>query len=214
MNIDITAILAAIDTLRDRCSLEVYPHFLDRVTTYFNLIREWNQYAGLVSPGDVSNGLEGHVVDSLGLLPHLVPLVQSGGRYLDIGSGGGFPAIPLKLARPEIPLSLIERRAKKCAFLTKVVAALELEDVTVHCDSFESIEVPERVVCATARAVERPGELIPRVLEALQVGGVLLMQSSAAIENLDSSASIEEVSDVWTELGLRRGGLYLVRRIS
>lgn len=211
MNTDISAMRFAVDTLRDSCSLEVYPHFLERVAAYMDLIREWNDYAGLVSPGDAANDLEGHVVDSLGLLPYVAPLVSSDGYYLDIGSGGGFPAIPLKLAWPDIPLLLVERRAKKCAFLTKVIGVLELDNVTVHCDSFESIRVPERVVCATARAVERPAEVIPQVLRALHSGGVLLMQSSTAMAEIDSEASIEEVSDVWSGLGLRRGRLYLVR---
>ena len=87
------------------------------MSQYLSLVREWNDYASLVSKGDLSSLEETHLVDALGLAPVIVRLGQDEGLLLDIGSGGGFPAIPLKIVLPDLQIVMIERCGRKVAFL-------------------------------------------------------------------------------------------------
>jgi 16S rRNA (guanine527-N7)-methyltransferase len=101
-----------------------------RLARYLSLLVEWNQKVNLVSRRSVDRIIEAQ------LRPSLAPLLllpsQCDARVLDVGSGGGFPGIPLKVLRPDIRLDLVEAKRKKCRFLRACVDALELADTEVH----------------------------------------------------------------------------------
>lgn len=97
---------------------------------YLQQLRAWNPRAGLVSPGDEIRLLPRHLLDSLSLLSHLDPL--DGARVLDVGTGGGFPGIPLKICRPRIALTLLEPREKVWYFLKTLLTTLGFEDVSLR----------------------------------------------------------------------------------
>lgn len=181
---------------------------------YISLIREWNDFALLVSKKDAQSGLVEHCADSLSLAPYAKDFfAKENCTYIDIGSGGGFPAIVLCVLFPDIPAVLIDRNEKKVTFLRKVVARLGLKAISVENRSFDGdLDSSERKL-VTCRAIEQPRTVLPRVMGMLNPGDLLLCQSEAVRhvdESLISRFSIEEVEDEFSVGGVRRSKLYRI----
>ena len=92
---------------------------------------EWNEKINVISRKDIGNLYERHVLHSLALAKYGV--LKSGMNVLDVGTGGGFPGIPLAIMYPEVNFTLLDSTAKKIHVLNNVATALMLENVTgVH----------------------------------------------------------------------------------
>ncbi|HNT86466.1 MAG TPA: class I SAM-dependent methyltransferase [Candidatus Hydrogenedentes bacterium] len=182
-----------------------------QLATYLELVHEWNAFAGLVAPGDLGVLVTEHLTDAISLAPWVVALWRGKGPLLDIGSGGGFPALPVKVVVPELPLVLVERSGKKVGFLWKVVGALGLEGIDIRHGAFPEITVDVQPEIITARAVENPAKLSTAILGLVAEGAVYLCQSSTNAIPGREMFHVERVDDVWTTLGLRRASLHLVR---
>lgn len=193
--------------------IEVTPDIADSLSAHLDLIREWNPFASLVSPRDVDRLVDAHVVDSASLAPVIVRQQVTGRTLLDIGSGGGFPALPLKLLLPGLDLVLVERSGRKAAFLRKVVAALNLSDVRVLHGSFPECAEGETGDVITARAVEKARAVLADVLATLRPGRVFLCQSGDPTALVGPGFHVERVEDEWGWRALRRGELHLVSRV-
>jgi len=177
------------------------------------LIQEWNPVAGLVSEADVHD-LGKHYIDSLSLGGIIKLLGASEGRLLGIGTGGGFPAIPLKILFPSLKMTVVERNEKKIGFLHKVVADLGLSDVRVVEGEFPgAVRGQDRPNVVTSRAVEKP-EVLRRVLSHwLPRGVVYLCQYDSVCEFSNVMFHVEQCGGLWSAKGFRRGTLRVVRRI-
>ncbi len=176
------------------------------------LMREWNKVASLVSIGDARQLETIHLPDAVSLVAVVVRLGLAEGSLLDIGTGGGYPAIPMKIVLPGLRVTLVERSVKKVGFLRKVVAALGLQDVEIIHGNFPAAVADRAADLVTARAVETP-EKIRRALAAwMPVGTVFLSQSGVPNEFETPMFHVEHWQDNWTQSGARRGELYLVRR--
>jgi len=118
-------------------------------------LQEWNQKINLVSRKDVPYLWEHHLLPSL-LVLHVVDF-SPGESVLDIGSGGGFPGVPLKIARPDLQIVLVESIRKKARFLQDAIDHLGLGGITVVNERVEQLagraEFRERFHTVTARAV-------------------------------------------------------------
>jgi 16S rRNA (guanine527-N7)-methyltransferase len=180
-----------------------------RLAKHCALIREWHSYLSLVSTGDLPLLEQIHVPDSLSL----AALVQRYGAdgLLDIGPGGGYPAVPLAVVLPDVQMVLVERSVKKVGFLQKVCAALELKNVhLVHGEFPRAVEgIGASVV--TARAVENPAKLTRALLQRVSAGAVYLCQSGLLRETVAETILVSPVEDLWKTRGLRRGDLRVVR---
>jgi 16S rRNA (guanine527-N7)-methyltransferase len=126
---------------------------------YLDLLGEWNDRVNLVSRRSMDRVVEDQIVPSLAAL-----LVVPGGvpvRVLDIGSGGGFPGIPLGILRPEARIDFVEATRNKCDFLVAAVKAAALRDAQVHWCRIErasgSLLARRPFDVAFARAVGTPG---------------------------------------------------------
>ena len=97
------------------------------LTEYLELIKKWDRVHSLVSKGDLTHLEERHVADSLALEPFLKPASD----HLDIGSGAGFPGVPLAICRPDVNVVLNDRSTNKCRFLREVKFRLELANVEI-----------------------------------------------------------------------------------
>ncbi len=132
----------------------------EALATYVDLIRRWAPRVDLVAPGDLPRLEERHVADSLRLLPLLDEI---GGPAADVGSGAGFPGIPLATARPEVAWTVLEPRRKRASFLEEVVRTLELSNVRVRPVSAQEAASDPRLSgsfrFACARAVAPPAEV-------------------------------------------------------
>ena len=149
-----------------------------RIATYLDLIVQWNAVAGLVAKGDLDCLESIHVQDSLSLRP----LVDTSRSHLDIGSGGGFPAIPLAIYAPETEFTLVERNQKRCNFLKHVALALSLENVQVLETDIRAMDEVSSFETLTARAVSSPHQIWQWCRQFLTPQGTYLAQTGNAID--------------------------------
>jgi len=143
---------------------------------YGRMIRQWNRPAGLVSDRDLDRLVSRHFLDSLSLARILVPL--PGTRVLDVGSGAGFPGIPLKICCPGIDLTLLEPREKPWFFLRQAVTDLSLMTVSVLRKRAESLpgrgDARARFHLVLARALAPLDRLIKVCSPLVCPGGILV----------------------------------------
>jgi 16S rRNA (guanine(527)-N(7))-methyltransferase RsmG len=137
----------------------------DQLAEYLAVLRAENQKMSLVSTraAEPEKLVNRHLGDSLLGLPLLPPPSSSASlRLLDIGSGGGFPAIPLLIVRRDLEGTLVESTRKKCAFLAKLVARFSLTATLVNARFPESFPMnrPVRYDILTTRAVASAGRLV------------------------------------------------------
>ena len=147
----------------------------EEIREFLELLRSKNEAINLVSRASIDRVVELQVLPSLaGLL--LLPRDQSI-RVLDIGSGGGFPGIPLRILRPKIRLDLVEATQKKARFLNECVRKLGFHETAVHACRIESpnSELLERAPfdVAFARAVGQEEVLARSTKRILRMGHFL-----------------------------------------
>jgi len=107
--------------------VELSSHQVDAFGRYFNLLEFWNRRLNLTAIRDPDLVVRRHFVDSFSV----VPFLSGDGGILDVGSGAGFPGIPIKLALPGKTVHLLEPRRKRANFLRQVARELQLADVQV-----------------------------------------------------------------------------------
>jgi len=93
---------------------------------YFSELEKWNRKMNLVAKAAEMDIIETHFLDSLTLLPEI-----NAGPLLDVGSGAGFPGLVLKIARPELSVTLLEPRQKRVSFLQHIIRSLHLTGIKV-----------------------------------------------------------------------------------
>jgi 16S rRNA (guanine527-N7)-methyltransferase len=116
-------------------------------------------------------------------------------RVLDIGSGAGFPGLPLKLWAPQIHLTLIESNHKKATFLREVARALTLTDINVITGRAETISArpaPPQAEVVTLRAVEGFAAILPQALSFLSPSGTLaLLIGASQLSHLNTITTLK-----------------------
>ena len=174
--------------LRDEFSLAGHDFSdlqLQQFQTYCDEILKWNRRVRLTGAKTEKDLLD-HLLISLAYLNHMEPLSSS--RVLDLGSGVGFPGIPLKIARPEIKIDLVDSVSKKISFLKNIRRKLNLEDTRCFLTRFEdlektaSLEFPYDLI--VSRAVTDLETIIGASFDFLRPGGkwIVLKGKSAPLE--------------------------------
>ena len=158
-----------------------------RFRSFYDELTAWNENVNLTAVSGWEEVRTRHFLDSLAVASVLPAAVLDGtGRMLDVGSGGGFPGLPLKIAYPRIDLALLEATAKKTAFLRHVVDALELEGVEVVTGRAEEEahrpEMRERFGAVVSRAVARLDALAELCLPFCAMGGLMIAQKGPQAE--------------------------------
>lgn len=121
-----------------------------RIQRYMAILLKWNDKINLTAIREPSEILYRHFCESM-FAAVAVPLEK--GRLADVGSGGGFPGLPLKIIRPELEVFLVESNIKKGTFLAEAARELELKDARVIVSRYEELSeelVPLDVVCSRA----------------------------------------------------------------
>lgn len=140
-----------------------------RLTAHLDLVDEWGARMNLTAIRERAEQVTKHVLDSLSVRTYL-----RGTRIADVGSGAGFPGIPLAIVEPRRHFTLIESTGKKCRFLEHVRDALGLDNVEVVQARAESHEPGVRYDTVIARAVGPVADLV-RVAGPLVAGGGCLL---------------------------------------
>ena len=166
---------------------------VDQISIYIDLLLRWNARINLTAIRQPEEIVTRHFGESFFLARHLFP--KSGTDYrplttdhrppqvLDIGSGAGFPALPLKLWAPHIHLTLVESNHKKAAFLREVARALTLTNINVITDRAEVLAArPDfpRTEVVTLRAVEHFEAILPEAVTLLAPRATLALLIGAA----------------------------------
>jgi len=153
---------------------------LQNISTYIDILLRWNARINLTAIRDEEEIVTRHFGESLFAARHLFPLCSSvpsvvkGCEVADVGSGAGFPGIPIKLWAPEISLTLIESNQKKATFLKEVTRALTLTNVNIRMARAESLAGASFAV-VTLRAVERFESILPVAANLVARGGRLAL---------------------------------------
>jgi 16S rRNA (guanine527-N7)-methyltransferase len=136
---------------------------------YYDLLNEWNQKINLTALTSESDILEKHFYDSL----LLAPFLKENHNLLDIGSGAGFPGIPIKIVFPQLEIVLLEPTGKRARFLELVIASLKLQKIQVINERAENYvkQKRETFFYVTARAVAPLAVLNELALPFIAIGG-------------------------------------------
>ena len=164
---------------------------LEQFARYYELLIEWNDRVNLTAITELREVAIKHFVDSLSVARFVddysnrQPLrATTGVSLIDVGTGAGFPGIPLKIVRPQIKLTLLDSLNKRLKFLQAVVAELGLVDVElVHGRAEEAgcnQKYRDGFDIATARAVARLNVLAELCLPFVKPGGIFIAQKGAA----------------------------------
>jgi 16S rRNA (guanine527-N7)-methyltransferase len=166
---------------------------LEQFARYAALLIEWNAHINLTAISAPDQIYRRHFLDSLSLALFWGDAPQ---RLIDIGSGAGFPGVPLKILRPELELTLVDSVGKKTAFLRHLVQTLGLQHVHVYTARIEDLgrdpAERERYDVVTARAVAELRVLVEYALPLARVGGRMLAPkgAGAAAEIADAANAI------------------------
>ena len=147
---------------------------------YFELLAEWNEKMNLTAITDESGVALKHFADSLSLL-NFVDIPQNS-TLADVGTGAGFPGVVLKIARPDIKLTLIDSLNKRLVFLGEVCAQLGIEAELIHSraeDGARDEKLRESFDFAVSRAVARMNVLSEYCLPYVKVGGAFCAMKGA-----------------------------------
>jgi 16S rRNA (guanine527-N7)-methyltransferase len=195
-----------------RAQLAVAPHELDQFEAYYRLLSHWNRKINLT--GLSLEPLCDAAVDRLFIEPLAVAshVPHSPGEWFDLGSGGGSPALPLKVVRPLLKLTMVETRERKAAFLREATRELGMSDAVVINERIEALQERKDLTgvasLVTVRAVRRDSSLlrISRHLLSRAGGRLFLLGGEGAIRNdLSMFVSIKTV-----ELAIGGGSRLLI----
>jgi 16S rRNA (guanine527-N7)-methyltransferase len=151
-------------------------HVLERISTYIDILLRWNRKLNLTAVRGPEQIVTRHFGESLFAAQQLFAASARGPdvECADVGSGAGFPGIPIKLCCPELHLSLIESNQKKAVFLREVVRSLTLSNVDVFTGRAEDFPAHSAAV-VTLRAVEHFEQVVPVAARLLLPRGRLAL---------------------------------------
>lgn len=171
--------------------VKVTPAQAESFQRYFELLIEWNEKINLTAITDPEEVVEKHFVDCLTLLANC--RIKPQAKLIDVGTGAGFPGIPLKIMRPDIQLTLLDGLNKRLKFLGEVCNELGLEAECVHKRAEEAgldHKMRENFDVVTARAVAPLNVLAEYCLPLVKMKGYFLaMKGPGADKELDGAES-------------------------
>lgn len=204
--------------------IELSPQQISDFMAYMALLREWNEKINLtaiIEPGEI---ITKHFLDSMSV--YATGYVKENTNVIDVGTGAGFPGLVMKIAKPEINLTLLDSLAKRLNFLQTVCDEVNIDDVNfVHAraeDGGQNPEYREKYDVAVARAVANMSTLSEYLLPFVKVGGYFIaMKGPLADEELEKAkkaiailgGEIEKVEEVQVPFTDLRHRIVIVKKI-
>ena len=161
---------------------------------YMNLLIEWNEKMNLTAITDPEEIILKHFIDSITILKD----IEDGSKVVDVGTGAGFPGIPLSIMNPTLKITLVDSLNKRLIFLQEVVNKLGLKNIEiVHARAEEfgqNKKYRETFDIATSRAVANLSTLSEYLIPLVKVGGkVISMKAAEAQEEINEAKKAIEV---------------------
>lgn len=172
---------------KDLQALDIYlcDDQVKQFVRYYELLAEWNSYMNLTAITEFDDVMKKHFIDSLSLVKAFDKIKMEEVSVIDIGSGAGFPGLPLKIAFPQIHLTLLDSLQKRINFLNEVVNNLELQNVTMIHGRAEDYAKPsfyrEKFDLCVSRAVANLSTLSELCLPYVKVNGLFISYKSEKI---------------------------------
>ena len=179
--------------------------YVENFSKYGDLLLEWNKIMNLTAVTDEREIVLKHYIDSITILPYLDRICCK--TFIDIGTGAGFPGIPVKILRPDINVVLLDSLGKRVNFLNIVISELGLKEIrAVHMraeDGGRAPEFREKFDCAAARAVAPMNILLEYCMPFVKKNGHFIAMKGNAEEESYENALQElggkvELEDVFT----------------
>lgn len=190
---------------------------------YMKLLLEWNEKINLTAITEEEEIILKHFVDSLTISKY----IKEGNSIVDIGTGAGFPGIPVKIARKNVKVTLVDSLNKRILFLNDVIEKLGLRDIeTLHFRAEEfgqNKKYRESFDIATSRAVANLSTLVEYLLPLVKVGGICIcMKGSEIKEELENSkkaiqilgGEIQEVEEFYLSGTDIKRTIVIIKKIS
>jgi 16S rRNA (guanine527-N7)-methyltransferase len=206
----------AIQALLDSALIENGYHFSsplqDKLIQYLELLQKWNKIFNLTAIDSPDKMIYLHILDSLSIQPYL-----HGTKMLDVGSGAGFPGIPLAIVDPNKTWVLIDKSRKKTNFLTQAIAELNLKNVTVvheRCENFHSqqcfdsivsrafgtinllLESTQHLICPQGHFLAMKGNYPQEEIDELPKRFTLLSVEKLTIKGMEAQRHLVIISEV------------------
>ena len=152
---------------------------ISKFQRYLELLLEWNEKFNLTAITDKDEIEEKHFVDSIELVKYFDVKNKT---LLDVGSGAGFPGIPLAIVEPTLKITLLESNGKRVTFLREVIKELDLKNVEVNQGRSEELGTREKYDIVTARAVKELNILLEITFYLVKVGGYFIAYKSTGVD--------------------------------
>ena len=169
----------------DRARLAVDLALVEALAAYVDLLLRWNRRINLTALTRDDHGIDRLVIEPLVAAQRLP---RPDAVLTDIGSGGGSPAIPMKLAAPTVRLRMVESRTRKAAFLREAVRRLRLEETAVEACRYEELAVREELAgesdVVSVRAVRTGARMLRQLEPLVKTDGVVFLFGSG-LGNVD-----------------------------
>ncbi len=165
------------------CGVELDEEALERFDTYASELVRWNTFMNLTAIKEPEEIVKKHFIDSLSLLSAVE--IPQGASLIDVGTGAGFPGIPLLIARNDLKVTLLDSTNKRLEFIREVLSKTGLSAEVVHAraeDSGRDEKYREKYDFATARAVSNLRDLCEYCLPFVKKGGYFVPMKSAKTE--------------------------------
>lgn len=160
---------------------------------YFEKLVSYNEKVNLTAITEKDQVFDKHFLDSI--LP--VDIIPQNARMVDVGTGAGFPSLPLKIVRPDINLTMVDSLNKRINFLNELIVELGIETTNIHARAEDfALNNREKFDVAVARAVARLNTLLEYLLPLVKVGGMVLAYKGSSAEE-----EIEEAKNAISILG-------------
>lgn len=169
---------------------------VNKLYLYMKEVLEWNEKINLTAITNEEDFVLKHFVDSLTVLKY----INSGDKVIDIGTGAGFPGIPLKIANDKIEVTLMDSLNKRILFLNNVIQKLELKNIqAIHSRAEElgrNVKYREKFDVVVSRAVANLSTLVEYMLPFVKVGGKCICMKGANVRE-----ELKEAENAINELG-------------
>ncbi|HEY8892425.1 MAG TPA: 16S rRNA (guanine(527)-N(7))-methyltransferase RsmG [Clostridium sp.] len=197
----------------------------DEFMRYKDLIKEWNEKINLTAIKEDEEIIKKHFIDSMKVFKF--DQLKNAKSVIDIGTGGGFPGIPMKIIKPEINIVLLDSLNKRIKFLNEVIKDLQLENIkAIHGraeDFAQEFQYREKFDIAVSRAVANLTVLSEFCIPYVKVGGYFVAMKGPAVEDeikLSKNAirmlggKIEHIEKVYIEDSDLNHNLVIIKKIA